>query len=117
MARDNRCAHGNNPEYCPRCKLPPVTQCLVCKELTQTLVHALHGNLSVERNSIGWPLCGNACAFQLKVWLKIQTPRDEGEPRGTVPSCNNNDNNDMREVQRQHVGSSLETQQTSGPVL
>jgi hypothetical protein len=112
-----QCRHGNVPKYCPVCKLPPITQCTVCKDLTQTIIHELHGNVSTAHSGRGWPLCGNECAFRLKVWLKIQTPRDEGETDGSVPPRDDKHANDVLPMQHDPVESGVEKKSAPGPVL
>lgn len=111
------CTHGNNPQFCPSCKLPPITQCHVCHELTQTLIHELHGNQCSAKREAGWPLCCNECAFRLKVWLKIQTPRGEGEASGTVSPSTDSRSSDVRPLQCEHIGASVEEKPPPGPVL
>ena len=102
------CRHNSNRHTCERCKLPPIACCQICGALTQTLVTELHGNISSAMNPKGWPLCGNECAFRLKLWLQIQTPRDEGEPRGTVSPSHDCQPGSVRSVPDIIIGAGVE---------
>ena len=98
-------------------RLPIIAECTICKALTRTLITELYGNIDTAVKASGWPLCSNECAFKLKVWLRVQTPKNEGETCGTVSRGNDQLPGELRTVPDQAVKSGVEAKPEPRAVL